>query len=167
MRRNLSIGLVLSAALVAACNTGGTATPAPTTPGATTPAATAAAPTAGSPTGLAGGAAVVFAPNPGGTPTVSGGATLTEVDGKTVVVIAVVSSGTEAMAAAIQAGTCANRTPEMAYRLTEVTSGASTTTLDVSLATLTSSPYVINIFVLGSETESSITCGEIKAVAAS
>ena len=165
MTPKLPLGLVLSAAVAAACN-GAATTPAPTTPTSTPPAAT-AAPTAASPTGLAGGAAVVFPPNAGGTPTVSGGATLTEVDGKTVVVIAVVSSGTEALAASIQAGTCASRTPEMAYRLTDVTGGASTTTLDVSLATLTSTPYVINISVLGSETESSITCGEIKAVPAS
>jgi len=65
-----------------------------------------------------------------------------------------------------QAGTCASLTPEAAYRLTEVLSGTSTTSVDVVLATLLASPYAINISVAGSETESSITCGEIQPIVA-
>jgi len=45
-------------------------------------------------------------------------------------------------------------------------SGASTTSVDVVLATLLATPYAINISVAGSETESSITCGEIQPIVA-
>jgi len=164
--RKLTLGLVLSAA-AAACSPAGTATTAPTTatttsgPIATTPAVATAAP--GLPTGLPTGAFAVFTPKAGATPSVQGGATLVGSGGQTQVVIAVVSSGTEKMAASIQAGTCDNLTPEIAYRLTDVTSGASTTSVAVDLATLLATPHAINISVAGSETESSIACGEIKS----
>jgi hypothetical protein len=71
------------------------------------------------------------------------------------------------MAASIQAGTCDKLNPEIVYRLTDVTGGASSTTIDVALDKLLATPYAINISVLGSETESSITCGEIEAAPAS
>jgi len=166
MSRKLALGLVLCAAVAAACNSTGGPTTAPTNAPATSAPAT-PGPTAGSPTGLDGGAGVVFTPKSGANPTVTGGAALTEADGKTLVVIAVVSTGTEALAASIQAGTCANLTPEIAYRLTDVTAGASSTTVTVPLATLTATPYAINISILGSETESSVACGEIMVVPAS
>ena len=171
MNRRLSLGIALSAAVAAACSQGGTATIAPgATSSATIAPATSgpvvtAPPATGAPAAtlpVEGAAFAVFLPKAGASTQVQGGAALLAVEGKTQVVIGV-QPGTETMAAAIQAGTCANPTPEMAFRLTEVASGASTTTVDVELATLLASPYVINIFVMGSETESSITCGEIKA----
>jgi hypothetical protein len=170
--RRLAIGITLSAVLAAACSTGGTATTSPTSAAATTPAATsgsvATAPPATTPIVLpsvpAGAAAfAVFEAKPGATPAVKGGAALFDTGGKTQVVIAVDAMG-ETMAASIQAGTCGSLTPEIAYRLTEVKSGASTTTVDVPLATLLATPYAINISVAGSETESSLTCGAIQAV---
>lgn len=170
MTRSVAIGMLLCAAIAAACNSTGGATSAPTGPAAT-PAVTAAPPTTspptGAPTAAPGAAAAVFKPKAGGTPTVEGGAKLTAVDGKTQVIITVTSSSTEALAASIQAGTCDALNPEIAYRLADVTGGASSTTVAVSLETLLATPYSINISVLGSETESSITCGEIKIAPAS
>ena len=162
MTRKLLLGTALCAAIAAACNSTGVATTAPTTAATAAPAATQAATTAPATSGPATSASATFEPQTG-TTAVQGTATLTAADGKTTVVINVTSSGTETMAAAIQAGTCDALTPEMAYRLTEVDGGTSTTTVDVDLATLLASPYAINIFVMGSETESSITCGEITA----
>ena len=172
--RRLSLGIVLCALVGAACTQGGGATTAPAAtttatiaPATSAPVVTAApattAPTAAASVPAGSAAFAVFAPKAGATPQVQGGAVLAGVGGQTQVVIAVQSTGTETMAAAIQAGTCGSLTPEMAYRLTDVVSGASTTTVDVELATLLASPYAINIIVAGSETESSITCGEIKA----
>ena len=109
----------------------------------------------------------MFTPTAGGSPTVTGGATLTDAGGKTLVVITIVSSGTDVLAASIQAGTCGNVNPEVAYRLADVKSGASSTTVEVELSKLTATPYVINIAVAGSETESSLACGEIEALSAS
>ena len=106
----------------------------------------------------------VFEPKAGAGTSVQGGATLFGAAGQTQVVIGVMSSSSESMAASIQAGTCDNLTPEMAHRLSEVASGVSSTTVAVDLSTLLATPYSINIFVLGSETESSITCGEIRPI---
>ena len=155
------------AVAVAACQTTGSPTTAPAatgalaTTGAGTTAPTAAATMAA--TMPLSGAVVVFESTPGGSTTVQGGATLVSVSGQTQVVIAVTSSSPDAMAAAIQKGTCDNRTPEIAYRLTDVVTGASTSTVDVDVATLLATPHVINNIVKGSETESSIACGEITA----
>jgi hypothetical protein len=112
--------------------------------------------------GIPSAAFAVFQPQAGGTTMVQGGATLFGAGGQTQVVIGVMSSGTETMAASIQAGTCDNLTPEIAHRLTDVTAGASVTSVAVDLATLLAAPHAINISVAGSETESSITCGEIQ-----
>jgi hypothetical protein len=164
--RKLMLGLALCG-FAAACSTSATTAPtagAPTGgPVATTPATATEAPA--TQPGLPTGAFAVFQPKAGATPSVTGGATLVGASGQTQVVIAVVVSGANAgtMAASIQAGTCDNLTPEIAYRLTDVTAGASTTSVPVDLSTLLATPYAINISVAGSETESSITCGEIKA----
>ena len=172
--RGVLLGIGLCAVIAAACSPVGSATSAPTTAASTAAPATSgpiatAAPATG-PIGLpsfpAGAAAfAVFQPKAGATPAVTGGAALFDASGKTQVVIAVDAMG-ETMAATIQAGTCGNLTPEIAYRLTDVMSGASTTMVDVPLATLLATPYAVNIVVAGSETESSLTCGEIKAVSA-
>jgi hypothetical protein len=148
----------------------GTTAPAPSistptgAPATASPAATSAA-TAGPSVPAVSAAFVQFQPTAGSPSQVVGGATLVGVDDKTQVSIAV-SSGSEKIAAAIQEGTCGNLRPEMAYRLTEVTSGASSTTVDVDLATLVDGDYAINLFVFGSETESSMACGNIEPLAA-
>ena len=172
--RGLTLGVVLTALVAAACSTSGAATTAPTTgastgapatsgPVATAPAATTPIVLPSLPAGAA--AFAVFEPKAGATPAVKGFAALVDTSGKTQVVIAVDAMG-ETMAASIQAGTCESLTPEIAYRLTDIKSGASTTTVDVPVATLLATPYAINISVAGSETESSITCGAIQAVPA-
>ena len=172
--RGVSLGIVLCAVIAAACSPAGSATSAPTSgastgaPATSGPIATAAPATDPIvlPSFPAGAAAyAIFQPKAGASTAVTGGAALFDAAGKTQVVIAVDAMG-ETMAAAIQAGTCGSLTPEIAYRLTDVTSGASTTTVDVPLATLLASPYAINIIVAGSETESSLSCGQITAVAA-
>jgi len=168
MNRKLSLGAALIVAIAAACNagTGATPTPPPATQAPPTSAPATPAPT-DSPTGQPGGVRAIFTPTSGASPIVTGEATLTEVNGKTTIVIAIESSGTGALAASIQAGTCGSLNPEIAYRLTDVTSGASATTISVSIEKLTASPYAINISVLGSETESSLACGQIEIVPAS
>jgi hypothetical protein len=160
--RTLALGFAALAAVAAACNTSGSATTAPTTAGSTTgPAITAAPPVAS--IANPGAAFAVFQPKAGSSQSVQGGATLVGANGKTEVVIAVVSSSMETMAASIQAGTCDSLNPEIAYKLTDVVAGASATTVDVDVSKLLASPYAINITVAGSETESSITCGAIQA----
>jgi hypothetical protein len=156
------IPLATIAIALAACQTAGTPTTAPAATGAPATAG-AATPAPAATVGLPSGAVAVFEPKAGGSIAVQGGATLVSVGGQTQVVIAVTSSSPDALAAAIQQGTCDNRTPEIAYRLTDVVTGASTTTIAVDLATLLATPHVVNIIVKGSETESSITCGEITA----
>lgn len=164
--RGLSLGIVLTAVVAAACNASGAATTAPATgaPATGAPAVTAAPATIPPlPSIDANAAYAIFEPKAGATPAVQGGAALLGVNGQTQVVIGLTSGATETMAASIQAGTCDSLTPEAAYRLTDVVAGASTTTVAVDLATLLATPYAINISVAGSETESSITCGEIQA----
>jgi len=182
VKQGLSVGIVLCALAVAACSQAGTATPGPTTatgtvapgteapavtPPATSPPAATPSPTAEPSMGASTAAFAVFEPKAGATPAVQGGATLVALDGQTQVVIGVESSTGDEMAATIQAGTCDNLTPEAAYRLTNIVSGASATIVDVDLATLLASPFAVNIVVAGSETESSITCGEIQPLPAS
>lgn len=171
--RGLSLGIVLCAVVGAACGQGSSATnaptSAPTTAAATTAPGTAApatsAPTMVLPSFPAGAVAFAqFEPKAGAGTQVQGGATLLEVNGQTQVIIGVTSSTGETMAAGIQAGTCDNLTPEMTHRLTDVVNGTSLTSLDVDVDTLLATPFAINIFVAGSETESSITCGEIQPI---
>lgn len=159
--RTLALGFAAIAAIASACNTSGTATAVPTGAGATTGPALTLPP--GGSIANPGVAFAVLQPKAGATPSVQGGATLTGANGQTEVVIAVVSSKVETMAASIQAGTCDSLNPEIAYRLTDVVSGASATTVAVDVAKLLATPYAINITVAGSETESSITCGAIQA----
>ena len=156
-------GLIVAVVVAAACQAGSSATTGPTAGTATTPPAGTTAPAS---MGVPSGAIVAFTPTAGATPQVQGGATLVGVSGKTDVVIALLPAGTETFAATIQAGTCGSLTPEIAYRLTDVASGASTTSVDVDIATLLATDYAINIVVLGSETESSLACGNIDPVPA-
>ncbi len=179
--RRLFIGIAVAAFVGAACTPSGGATSAPTAGAPTTATATTAPSTAATavpatsatatsapsllPSFPAGaGAYALFEPKAGGSVSVQGGAALIANDGKTQVVIAVVSSSADTMAASIQAGTCDDLAPEIVHRLTNVETGASTTDVDVELSSLLATPYAINISVAGSETESSITCGEIQAI---
>lgn len=165
MRTRMKLIPLASMALaLAACQATGSATTPPAATGAPATAGSGTtAPTGGATVGLPSGAVVVFEAKAGASPAVQGGAALVSASGQTQVVITATSSSPDALAAAIQQGTCDSLNPEIAYRLTDVVSGASTTTVPVDLATLLATPHAINIIVKGSETESSITCGEIKA----
>jgi hypothetical protein len=156
-------GLIAAAVLVAACQTpGGTA--APTLPSLTNLPIPSALPSLPASMGIPSGAIVTFTPTAGASTQLQGGATLVELNGKTQVGIALTNAGTETYAAAIQAGTCGSLTPEIAHRLTDVASGVSVTEVDVDVETLLATDYAINIIVLGSETESSLACGNIEQV---
>ncbi len=157
-------GLFAATVVAAACQAGPGVTTAPTTATATTPPAVTAAPAASM--GIPSGAIVAFTATAGATPQLQGGATLVGLSGKTEVVLALVPAGAETFAAAIQAGTCGSLNPEIVHRLTDVKTGASATTLDVDIATLLATDYAINIIVAGSETESSLACGNIEPVTA-
>lgn len=172
-RKLLKTASLFAATMVAAaCQTGPGATTAPTTapavttaPVATAPATTIAPATqAPASMGIPSGAFAQFTAKAGATPQVQGGATLVGVEGKTNVVVAVLPAGTETLAAAIQAGTCGSLNPEIAYRLTDVVSGASATSLDVDLQTLLATDYAVTLLIPGSETESSVACGNIEPV---
>ena len=157
-------GLFVATVVAAACQAGPGATTVPTAATATTPPAATTAPAASM--GVPSGAIVAFTATAGATPQLQGGATLVGLSGQTQVVIALVPPGSETFAATIQAGTCGSLNPEIVHRLTDVASGASATTLDVDIATLLATDYAINIVVPGSETESSLACGNIEPVAA-
>jgi hypothetical protein len=102
-----------------------------------------------------------------GSQSVAGAATLTDMGGgTTLVVIGVSGAGAGPIAASIQTGTCPSPNPEIAFRLTDVLAGASITSVNVSLSELLAADHVINLSVAGSETESSITCGDIQPLAA-
>jgi hypothetical protein len=166
MNAKLKVIPALALALVAAaCQSNGTATTAPGTgaPSTAAPATAAPLPTVPASVGIPTAAVAVFQPKAGSSTTIQGGATLVGAAGQTEVVIAVTASPDATFAAAIQKGTCDNLTPEIAYRLTDVVSGASATTVAVDVATLLATPHAINIIVAGSETESSLSCGAITA----
>lgn len=94
-----------------------------------------------------------------------GSATLSEENGKVTVTIKV-SNGTSApQPAHIHRGTCATLDPKPTYPLTSVVNGESVTTLDVSLATLMSEPYAINIHKSATEASTYVSCGDLTTMA--
>jgi hypothetical protein len=159
-----------TAATPSAAATQAATAPAATTAPTTAPASPAATPPGASPGATAGTAQLgyaTFAPRAGSGTSVTGAATLIESNGSTVVVIGVVPSSTDPIAAAIQEGTCAGPDPLIKFDLTPLVAGASVTTVDVSLAEILAADHVVNLFVAGSETESSISCGDIQELPAS
>ena len=62
----------------------------------------------------------------------------------------------------IHEGTCDELTPEPAYGLPNVADGTSETTVDVSLDTLTSSDYAINLHMSDEDLATYTSCGNIE-----
>jgi len=92
----------------------------------------------------------------------TGTATLEEVDGKTVVTIALEGQSTGAnQPAHIHTGACP--TPgAVVYPLTNVVNGASETTLDVSLADLKAQlPLAVNVHKSAAESKVYVSCGDL------
>ena len=91
----------------------------------------------------------------------SGTATLTQEGGKTMVVIDLKNGSTTAQPAHIHKGTCAKLNPTPEYALTNVQSGKSTTTVSVSLDSLKSGSYAINVHTSASDLKTYVACGDI------
>jgi len=62
----------------------------------------------------------------------------------------------------IHEGTCAELNPEPAYGLPNVTDGASETTVDASLDTLTGTDYAINLHMSDEDLATYTSCGDIE-----
>lgn len=93
----------------------------------------------------------------------SGTATLTDVDGKTTVLLSLTGGGfTSPQPAHIHMGGCP--TPgAVTYPLTNVVNGESTTVLDVSLSDLeTKGPFAINVHKSAADVKIYTACGDIK-----
>jgi hypothetical protein len=67
----------------------------------------------------------------------------------------------ESQPAHIHEGTCDNLTAEPAFGLPNVVDGSSETTVDVSLETLTSSAYAINLHMSDDDLATYTSCGNI------
>jgi hypothetical protein len=92
----------------------------------------------------------------------SGSATLTTEGDQTRVVVSVDSPVSESQPAHIHEGTCDDLTPEPAYGLPNVTAGISETTVSVSLDTLTSGEYAINLHMSDEDLATYTSCGNIE-----
>lgn len=108
-------------------------------------------------------AVVVLQPQGGSN--IGGGAYVTEVSGGTAVSLGVVAPGvTDPMPAGIYEGTCAaTMSGEPAFKLGDVMTGASNTTIDATLDELTSSPHVIAVLEKAGS-DKVVSCGSIGGV---
>ena len=94
----------------------------------------------------------------------SGTATLTADGEQTRVVIEIDGDPVSASQPAhIHEGTCEELTPEPAYGLPNVADGTSDTTVDVSLETLTSGAYAINLHMSDEDLTTYTSCGNIES----
>lgn len=92
----------------------------------------------------------------------TGTATLTADGEQTRVVIEIDGDPvSESQPAHIHEGTCDELTPEPAFGLPNVADGTSDTTVDVSLDTLTSSDYAINLHMSDEDLTTYTSCGNI------
>ena len=91
----------------------------------------------------------------------TGTATLTADGEQTRVVISVDSPVSDSQPAHIHEGTCDDLTPEPLYGLPNVTAGSSDSTVDVSLDTLTSGEYAINLHMSDEDLPTYTSCGDI------
>ena len=91
----------------------------------------------------------------------SGTATLTADGEQTSVVISIDSPIADSQPAHIHEGTCDDLTPEPLYGLPNVTDGSSESTVDVSLDTLTSGEYAINLHMSDEDLATYTSCGDI------
>jgi hypothetical protein len=94
----------------------------------------------------------------------SGTATLTEVDGKTKVVLALTGAPKDVVQPAhIHVGSCPG-VGAIKYNLTFPKNGVSETILDVNLETIMSEvPLAVNVHKSASEAKTYVACGEIAA----
>ena len=91
----------------------------------------------------------------------TGTATLTADGEMTRVVVSVDDPVSDSQPAHIHEGTCDNLTPEPLYGLPNVTTGSSDSTVDVSLDTLTSGEYAINVHMSDEDLATYTSCGDI------
>ena len=91
----------------------------------------------------------------------TGTATLTADGEMTQVVISIDSPIADSQPAHIHEGTCDDLTPEPLYGLPNVTDGSSDSTVDVSLDTLTSGEYAINLHMSDEDLATYTSCGDI------
>jgi hypothetical protein len=110
-----------------------------------------------------GGDAISVALSPVGDASQFGTATLTPDGDQTRVVIDIDSPISDSQPAHIHEGTCDNLTAEPAYGLPNVVSGASEATVDVSLDTLTSGTYAINLHMSDDDLATYTACGNIES----
>ena len=90
-----------------------------------------------------------------------GVATLQELDGKIKVIIAATSLGETPQPAHIHVGRCPN--PEgVKYPLTDVVAGKSETIVNVSIGTLTSGQFAINVHRNNKDFKTYTACGDVK-----
>lgn len=92
---------------------------------------------------------------------ISGEATLTAADGQTTVVVDLENAGEGPQPIHIHPGTCADLDPTPQYPLTDVTNGASETTVDVSLDALLDGEFAINAHQSPEQLETYVACGDI------
>lgn len=98
---------------------------------------------------------------------VSGTATLTPQGNQTTVVINLTGEPAGAAEPAhVHEGTCANLNPVPKYPLANVVNGTSTTTINASLASLTSGQFAINMHKSAQELNVYVACGDITATPA-
>lgn len=97
-----------------------------------------------------------------------GTATITAMgDADVTVVVHLSNNTTVAQPAHIHKGSCANLNPTPLYPLTNVTNGASTTEVMVSMAELEKGGYAINVHKSSTEISTYVSCGDIPAMAMS
>ena len=97
----------------------------------------------------------------------SGTATLTDMgNNQTQVVLNLTGAPANAQPAHIHEGTCANLNPTPKYPLTNVSNGQSTTTVNVSLASLMTGGFAINVHKSATEASTYFSCGNIPAATA-
>jgi hypothetical protein len=91
----------------------------------------------------------------------TGKATLEEVDGQTVVTLAIDNAPATAQPAHIHTGACP-APGAVVYPFTSVVDGTSETTLDVTLAELTAQlPLAINVHLSATEVQTYVSCGDL------
>jgi len=119
--------------------------------------------------GSAAAAAITIPIDPQNGSGISGTATLTDLgNGQTRVDISVTGfQGGTPSPAHIHLGTCATLNPAVLYPLTDVVNGTSTTTVNVTTATLLAQPHAINIHKSAQEATVYVGCGTIAARAPS
>lgn len=79
----------------------------------------------------------------------------------TVVTVALKGAPADPQPAHIHLGTCAKLDPKPAYPLTPVVNGASTTTVNVSLAKLTTGGYAVNVHKSAAEAATYVSCASL------